>query len=137
MSALRARPCFLPPTWLRIAVVVEGVKTAVRYFSAVMEEPDELAGGGVNGFLGLVCASMCILLAQLYHRHRNDIHLMPSVLIAACNRTRCDFATAIAQDAAKQHVFAFRLAQNGSELYIGDTNTADHSGVIEYHRHVG
>ena len=50
------------------------------------------------------------------------------------------FTSAVEQGTAKQHVFAFKLAHNGSELYVGGTNTAHYSGAIEYHNlssHIG
>lgn len=37
------------------------------------------------------------------------------------------------QNKMEQPVFSFRLAKQGSELYIGGTNKAKYSGEIEYH----
>ena len=95
---MRARSCFLALTWLCIAVIVGGVKAAAQYFSAVTDESDELAGDGTDGILGLayppisnlgqVRPCMCILRPQLHHQRHNDIHLTPTVLLTACNRTR-------------------------------------------------
>lgn len=41
--------------------------------------------------------------------------------------------TAFAQKSAKQNVFAFKLASNESELYLGGTNKDLYKGAIEYH----
>lgn len=54
MSALRPHlKWFLILTSLHIAVVVGGVKAAAQYFSAVTDESPALAGGGIDGILGL------------------------------------------------------------------------------------
>ncbi|KAI1792861.1 protease [Ganoderma leucocontextum] len=97
-------------------VVVGGVKAAAQYFSAVTNESSELSGGGTDGILGLAFPSISNLGQNPF------------------------FTTAVAQGSAKQHVFAFKLAEKGSELYVGGTNTAHYSGAIEYHNvstHVG
>ena len=96
----------------------------------LLEEPGELTGDGTNGILGLACASMCILLVQLYHRHHNDIHLMPAVLIFACNRTRSSQAQS--RKALRTSTVS-RSSSRTMAVYISDTSTTDHSGAIEYH----
>ncbi|PIL36809.1 transporter [Ganoderma sinense ZZ0214-1] len=97
-------------------VVVGGVKAATQYFSAVTDESSELAEDGTDGILGLAYP-------QISNLGQNPF-----------------FTTAIAQGTTKQDVFAFKLARNGSELYVGGTNAAHYSGAIEYHNlssHIG
>ncbi|TBU32075.1 protease [Dichomitus squalens] len=90
-------------------VVVGGVKATAQYFSAVTEESSELSEGSTDGILGLAFPAISNLKQNPF------------------------FFTAIANKSVEQHVFAFKLAANGSELYVGGTNTAHYSGSIEYH----
>jgi cathepsin D len=43
------------------------------------------------------------------------------------------FMTAMANDTVQSGEFAFKLSQNGSELYLGGTDSSLYSGDIEYH----
>jgi len=44
------------------------------------------------------------------------------------------FNTATKQKAVSQSVFSFKLASNGSELFLGGTNNRLFSGNIEFHK---
>ena len=43
------------------------------------------------------------------------------------------FNSAMEQGTVKEGVFGFRLADNGSELYLGGTNAEFYTGELEYH----
>ncbi|KAI0361663.1 protease [Trametes cingulata] len=43
------------------------------------------------------------------------------------------FVSAMAQGAVKEGVFGMKLAANGSELYLGGTDTSLYTGELEYH----
>lgn len=44
------------------------------------------------------------------------------------------FQTAVQQKSTKSPIFAFRLADEGGELYLGGVNKQKFSGSIQYHR---
>ncbi|RPD61879.1 protease [Lentinus tigrinus ALCF2SS1-7] len=90
-------------------VTVGGVKATGQYFGAVTSESSNFAQDPIDGVLGLAFPSISRLRQSPF------------------------FVTASAQRSVKDDVFAFKLASNGSELYLGGTDTSLYEGAIEYH----
>ncbi|KAI0721833.1 protease [Cerioporus squamosus] len=90
-------------------VVVGGVKATGQYFAPVTSESPNFAQDPIDGVLGLAFPSISRLKQDPF------------------------FVTASAQKYVKEDVFAFKLASNGSELYLGGTDASLYKGAIEYH----
>ncbi|KAF8192633.1 aspartic peptidase domain-containing protein [Mycena galopus ATCC 62051] len=90
-------------------VSVAGVKATAQYFSPATTISGDFSGSGVDGILGMAYPA----LSQLGH---NPF-----------------FNTAAGDKTVKANRFGFYLAQSGSELYLGGTDTGKYSGSIETH----
>ncbi|TBU43384.1 protease [Dichomitus squalens] len=100
------------PVWTD-TVNIAGLSVHDQAFSAVTNLSDSFGPQANDGILGLAYQSL------------SDIRMPPFV------------NTAKAQGAIKQAEFGFKIAQSGSELYIGGTDASQYSGDIEYHNVVG
>ena len=89
------------------------MSVANQYFSAVDQLSDTFGSEVDDGILGLAYPSL------------SNMGQSPFV------------NSAKKQGALKAAEFAFKLAHDGSELYLGGTNNAHYSGAIEYHSVVG
>ncbi|RPD62876.1 protease [Lentinus tigrinus ALCF2SS1-6] len=90
-------------------VTVGGVTVTGQSLSAVTNESSQFLQEPFDGILGLAWPAISNLNSSPF------------------------FLTALNQNAAKEGAFAFKLASNGSELFIGGTNPELFSGEIEYH----
>ncbi|RDX53186.1 protease [Lentinus brumalis] len=90
-------------------VTVGGVKATGQYFAAVTSESPNFAQDPIDGVLGLAFPSISRL------------------------RQNPFFVTASAQKSVNDAAFAFKLASNGSELYLGGTDASLYEGAVEYH----
>ncbi|KAJ7631160.1 acid protease [Roridomyces roridus] len=90
-------------------VTVAGVKATTQTFSAVTTLSSDFTGNPADGILGLAFPSISNLASRPF------------------------FPTAFSQRAVPQNIFGFFLASNGSELYLGGTNSKLYSGSLEFH----
>ncbi|KAJ3489352.1 hypothetical protein NLI96_g2180 [Meripilus lineatus] len=90
-------------------VSVAGVNAMNQTFSAVTQVSSSFNRDPGDGILGLAYESISSLQASPY------------------------FQTAFAQKAVPRNEFAFKLAAQGSELFLGGTNSKLFTGTIEYH----
>ncbi|KAH9890110.1 acid protease [Cubamyces lactineus] len=90
-------------------VTLGGVTVTGQRFSAVTTESQQFSQDPEDGLLGLGLTALSELNSDPF------------------------FVTAVKQNKVSEGVFAFKLAQSGSELYIGGTNSRLYSGSIEYH----
>ncbi|KAI9059506.1 acid protease [Trametes sanguinea] len=90
-------------------VTVGGATVTGQYFSAVTNEAEQLTEDPEDGLLGLGLTALSSMKKDPF------------------------FVTAVKQNAVQEGVFAFKLGQSGSELYIGGTNSRLYTGSIEYH----
>ncbi|KAI8978783.1 acid protease [Trametes punicea] len=90
-------------------VTVGGVVAKSQTFAAVTKDSSAFTDDPSDGVLGLAFPALSNLNARPF------------------------FFTALAQGAAPEGAFAFKLAQSGSELFIGGTNKSLYAGAIEYH----
>ncbi|KAH9851624.1 acid protease [Lenzites betulinus] len=90
-------------------VSVGGATVTNQYFSGVTSESTEFREDPADGLLGLGLTALSALGHDPF------------------------FVTAVKQGAVSEGVFGFKLAESGSELYIGGTNTRLYTGSIEYH----
>ncbi|KAI0830045.1 protease [Trametes gibbosa] len=94
-------------------VTVGAVAVKNQYFSPVNTLSPTFGNEKMDGILGLAYPSL------------SNLRQSPFV------------NSAKSQGTVKSGVFAFKLAQTGSELYLGGTNAALYSGAIEYHSVTG
>ncbi|KAI0078957.1 acid protease [Panus rudis PR-1116 ss-1] len=97
----------------RDIVDVAGVKAVNQTFSAVTNLSSIFNDDPIDGILGMGFQDISTL------------------------QTPPFFQSAFSQGSAKQNMFAFKLADNGSELYLGGTNSDLYTGSIEYHKVTG
>ncbi|OSD07620.1 acid protease [Trametes coccinea BRFM310] len=90
-------------------VTVGGATVTGQFFSAVTNEAKQLTEDPEDGLLGLGLTALSSMNKDPF------------------------FVTAVKQNAVQEGVFAFKLGQSGSELYIGGTNSRLYEGSIEYH----
>ncbi|KAI0743586.1 acid protease [Daedaleopsis nitida] len=94
-------------------VTVAGITAKQQYFSAVTTLSSAFADEVEDGLLGLAFPAISNLRQPPF------------------------FNTAKAQGAVKSGVFAFKLANSGSELYLGGANANLYKGAVEPHAVVG
>ncbi|PCH37777.1 acid protease [Wolfiporia cocos MD-104 SS10] len=90
-------------------VSVAGISVTGQYLSAVDSESGDLVGDVADGLMGMGWPALSQLDADPF------------------------FWTAIDQGAVSQGVFGFYLADSGSELYLGGTDSYYYTGDIEYY----
>ncbi|KAI0754715.1 acid protease [Daedaleopsis nitida] len=90
-------------------VSLGGVNVTGQVFAAVTTESTEFQTDPIDGLMGMGLPALSALQADPF------------------------FSTAVKQGAVKEGTFAFKLAQNGSELFIGGTNSELFTGDIEFH----
>ncbi|KAI0677640.1 acid protease [Trametes maxima] len=90
-------------------VTVGGVAATNQVFAAVTKESSSFSSDPSDGVFGLGFPQLSNL------------------------RSTPFFHTALKQGTAPEGIFAFKLDQTGSELFIGGTNTALYTGDVEYH----
>ncbi|KAI0675140.1 acid protease [Trametes maxima] len=95
-------------------VTIAGIKVKNQYFSPITTLSSMFAGEAMDGILGMAFPSISNL------RQQSPF-----------------FNSAKTQGAVKTGVFAFKLAQSGSELYLGGANPSLYTGSIEYHTVTG
>ncbi|KAL6310458.1 acid protease [Sparassis latifolia] len=94
-------------------VTVAGIKATGQYFSPVTTLSNSFASNPIDGILGMAYPSISSLRQSPF------------------------FNTAKSQGSVTTGVFGFKLAQVGSELYLGGTDTSLYSGTPEYHTVTG
>ena len=87
---------------------VAGVSVKNQYFAGVTQESEEFTTEPFDGLLGMGYQSI------------SQYNSPPF------------FQTIVAQGVATQPVFAFKLAQSGSELYLGGVNSKLFTGTFTY-----
>ncbi|OCH86504.1 acid protease [Obba rivulosa] len=90
-------------------VSVAGVTAAGQYLSPVTTLSSSFGGDPTDGILGMAYPAISSLKQSPF------------------------FNTAFSQKTAASNVFAMKLAQSGSELYLGGTDASLYTGSIEYH----
>ncbi|KAI0712467.1 acid protease [Earliella scabrosa] len=90
-------------------VSVGGVTVTRQTFAAVTRESAEFQSQVIDGLMGMGLPALSNL--------RKDPF----------------FSTAVKQGAVKEGTFAFKLANNGSELFLGGTNSDLYTGDVEFH----
>ncbi|KAI1794939.1 acid protease [Ganoderma leucocontextum] len=90
-------------------VIVGGVTVSRQFLAAVTEESSEFQSEPIDGIMGMGLPALSNL------------------------QTTPFFYTAMQQGVVPDTTFAFKLAQSGSELTIGGTNSDSFTGDIEYH----
>ena len=94
-------------------VVVGGIKSTAQTFSAVTSLSSSFSSDPVDGILGMA------------YQKISSLDHPPFV-----NQAQ-------AQGSIKSAVFGMKLAQSGSELYVGGTDPALYKGAVEYHSVTG
>jgi len=89
-------------------VTVAGLSATSQYFSAVTSESSSFSSDPEDGILGLAFEAISSLGEPPY------------------------FQTLVSEGKVSSSVFAFRLAESGSELYLGGTDSSKYSGAITY-----
>ncbi|EMD33571.1 hypothetical protein CERSUDRAFT_159720 [Gelatoporia subvermispora B] len=97
------------PVYTDKVVSVAGVTANNQYFSPAKHLSDSFASDPADGLLGLAFPGLSALGQSPF------------------------FNTAFSQKSAANNVFAMKLAQSGSELYVGGTDNSLYTGSIEYH----
>ncbi|CAL1703550.1 unnamed protein product [Somion occarium] len=90
-------------------VTVAGVKSTGQTFAAVTKMSSLFNDDALDGILGLAFQDISNLNAPPFYQNT------------------------FAESAVPENVFAFKLAESGSELFLGGTNSDLYSGDIEYH----
>ncbi|PIL22776.1 transporter [Ganoderma sinense ZZ0214-1] len=90
-------------------VTVGGVTVSGQFLAAVTEESSEFQTDPIDGIMGMGLPALSTLQSTPF------------------------FYTAMQQGVVQQNSFAFKLAQSGSELTIGGTNSDSFTGDIETH----
>ncbi|RPD62661.1 protease [Lentinus tigrinus ALCF2SS1-7] len=90
-------------------VTVGGVTVTKQFFAAVTKESSEFQGEPIDGLLGMGQPALSNLKQDPF------------------------FSSVVKQGAVKEGSFAFKLAKNGSELFVGGTNSDLYTGDIEFH----
>ncbi|KAI1785665.1 acid protease [Ganoderma leucocontextum] len=91
------------------AVTVAGIVATNQFFSAVTTESAEFADDPTDGILGLAFPNISSLGQPPF------------------------FQSAMAQGQVSSGVFSFKLASEGSELFLGGKNSSLYTGALEFH----
>ncbi|KAJ3715899.1 acid protease [Lentinula guzmanii] len=91
------------------SVTVAGISVTEQHFAAVTNLSDSVAQTSFDGILGMGYSTLSNLGAPTF------------------------FETAVKQGVVSSPEFSFFLSPNGSELYIGGTNSQLYTGDIEFH----
>ena len=111
-------------------MTVANIKVTNQFLSAVTQESQEFIGGTIDGVFGLAFQKIsglgevgpCNTLSESFASLTEHLSRQPPF-----------FETAIAQGSVTESVFAFKLASNNSELYLGGTNLDHYDGPFEFH----
>ncbi|TFK91850.1 acid protease [Polyporus arcularius HHB13444] len=90
-------------------VTVGGVTVTKQYLAAVTQESAEFQSQPIDGLLGMGLPALSELKGTPF------------------------FSSAVQQGKVKEGSFAFKLAESGSELFIGGTNSELYTGDVEFH----
>ncbi len=114
-----------------LTVTVGGVTVNGQFLAAVTEESSQFQTDPTDGIMGMGLPALSSLQSV---RARSVVRSVTILLrhFQSAQQTPF-FYTAIQQGVVSQSTFAFKLAQSGSELTIGGTNSDSFTGDIEFH----